>query len=279
MQYNDVFRKVIVDKFKCDIKKTYQPDHKYINQLIASLNKVEANSYNQSHVGFISEYKYLESVGSLNSIEAFVNGCLYQLLWINTILESGKFASTEEELEEEFDYLTPSMLGNPWTLHKVTKNGVCFRGDEPFQESRVIFNSDNIIEIALELSTVVEKNEQVKSVATSGSKASESSLFKSKDLEIKCLNVLKEIEHPVLDVAGRFIDKFGMKGAIVIWYDYCKKLGFISNDIINRRGIVAKAVMNIIPGLSIEGSTFEKPPIAKKYKDDIEHKLAQISLK
>ena len=95
-------------------------------------------------------------------------------------------------------------------------------------------------------------------------------------MEIKCLNVLKEIEHPVLDVDGRFIDKFGMKGAIVIWYDYCKKQGFISNDIINRRGIVAKAVMNIIPGLSIEGSTFEKPPVALKYKDDIEQKLEQF---
>jgi hypothetical protein len=102
-------------------------------------------------------------------------------------------------------------------------------------------------------------------------------LFKSKELEIKCLNVLKEIKHPVLDIDGRFI---GSKGAIVIWYDKCKFLGFILTDFSNKGRVeVAKGVMNLIPDLSIEGSTFSKFYKAKKYRDEIEQKLEQISPK
>ena len=281
MLYNDSFRKIIIEKFKVDIKKSYLPDQTYINRLIASLSKVGTSSYSQYHVGFISEYKYLESVGILQSIQAFVDGCLNQLLWINTILESGMYASTKEELEEMFDYVTPIMLGNPWILDKVTKKGVFFRGDEVFQDSRVIINSENIQEIAIALYTVLEENnkEPVKSAVPSGSKASESSLFKSKDLEIKCLNVLKEIKHPILDVEGNFLNVTGMKGAIVLWYDKCDSLGFISKEIPINRDELAKKIEYLIPNLSIDGSSFDKVLKAKKYVNDIEQKLMLISKK
>jgi len=198
MQQKDSFRDVVKGKFKVDIREYYLPDQTYINRLIASLDKVEANSYSQSQTGFISEYKYLERVGALQSIEGFIDGCLNQLLWINTILESDKLAKTEEELEEEFSYKTPIMLGNPWTLDKVTKKGVFFRGAKPFQDSQVIINSENIIEITIALSTVVQlygehiatnKNEQDKSVVISDPKANDSLLFISIELETKCLNV------------------------------------------------------------------------------------------
>ena len=288
MLYNDSFRKIIIEKFKVDIKKSYLPDQTYINRLIASLSKVGTSSYSQYHVGFISEYEYLESVGALPSIKAFVDGCLYQLIWINTILESGKYVRTVEDLEEEFEYETPTMLGDPWTLDKVTKKGVFFRGDEPVQDSRIIINSDNIVEIALALYNVehqysdyiaANKYKQAKSVATSGSKASESSLFKSKDLEIKCLNVLKEIKHPILDVEGNFLNVTGMKGAIVLWYDKCDSLGFISKEIPINRDELAKKIEYLIPNLSIDGSSFDKVLKAKKYVNDIEQKLMLISKK
>ncbi|GGK37883.1 MULTISPECIES: hypothetical protein [Flavobacteriaceae] len=276
------FREAVKDKFKYNIKNNYLPDQTYINRLIASLDKVEANSYNQSHIGFISEYKYCEKIDTLLSIKSFVNGCLNQLLWINTILESDTFVTNKEGLNERFDYETPITPGNPWTLDKVTKKGVYFRGDEMYKDSRVIINSENIIEIALALSKVEhiydEKSKPVKSVIVSSSKAKESSLFKSLELQNKCLNVLKEIKYPLLDVNGRFLND-GLKGAIVIWYDKCKRLGFISNEIKKTREVIAKEVMNIIPNLSIDGSNFSKYPAAIKYKEEIEQKLSQLSQK
>jgi hypothetical protein len=285
MHSKSTFREIVKEKFHCDIKNFYLPDQTYINRLIASLNKVEVNSYNQFHDGFLSEYRYLKSGGILQSIQAFVDGYLNQLLWINTILESGEFAKNVDELEEKFDYKTPVMLGSPWTLYKVSKKGVFFRGEEPFQDSLVRINSENIIEIALALSTVTklysehiatEKSKPGKSVVVSSSKTKGSSLFKSLDLQNKCLNVLKEIKYPLLDVNGRFL-KDGLKGAIVIWYDKCNHLGFISNEIKRPRDVIAKEVMKIIPNLSIEGSLFDRTAVAKKYKDEIMQKLAKIS--
>ncbi len=283
---NVKFREVVKDKFKYDIKNNYLPDQTYINRLIASLDKVEANSYNQSHIGFIFEYKYCERIDTLLSIKAFVNGCLNQLLWINTILESDTFVTNKEGLNERFDYETPIIPGNPWTLDKVTIKGVYFRGDEMYKDSRVIINSENIIEITIALSSVTqlygeniaaEKSKEAKSVVMSSSKAKESSLFKSLDLQNKYLNVLKEIKYPLLDVNGRFLID-GSKGAIVIWYDKCNYLGFISNEIKKTRDVIAKEVMNIIPNLSIDGSLFDKTAKAKKYKDEIEQKLEQIKI-
>jgi len=207
----------------------------------------------------------------LQSIKKFIVGCLNQLLWVNSILESGKCAVTIEDLEEEFDYKTPTMLGDSWTLDKVTKKGVFFRGDEPFLDSRVIINSENIIVIALALSTVLEKYNK-------HTAANDSSLFISKELENNCLNVLKELEQPVLDIDGKFLNEHGMKGAVVIWYDKCKFLGFTSKATRNRDEI-AIVIMELIPNLKIEGSLFDKSGKAKKYKNEIELKLSQISRK
>jgi hypothetical protein len=284
MQHEDNFINLVKENFKIEARENYLPDQTYINRLIASLDKVEANNYSQSQTSFISEYKYLEGIGVSHSIKEFVNGCLNQLLWINSILESGKYAGTIEDLEEEFDYITPTML-DLWTLVKVTKKGVFFRGAEPFQDSHVTINSENIIEITIALSTVAQqcgehiaakKNEQDKSVVISDAKVNDSSLFISKELETKCLNVLKEITNPVLDINGQFMDEFGMKGAIVIWYDKCKLLGFTLKTFKNRVK-VAEEVMKIIPGLSIDGSTFDVSSKSIKYKKDMEEKLSQLS--
>ena len=191
---------LVKEKFEIDARKNYLPDQTYINRLIASLDRVEANSYNQSHDGFISEYKYLKGVGVLQSIKEFVTGCLNQLLWIYSILKSGKFDITEEELEDEFSYETPIMLGNSWTLKKVTNKGVFFYGAEPFQESRVIINSENIIEIAMALFIVAaqynepiapKKSEEVKSVIISGPII----MTEEEKLKNYCMDLLKKKLH------------------------------------------------------------------------------------
>jgi hypothetical protein len=287
MQYNEEFRQVVKERFKFGIKTNYLPDQKYINRLIASLDRVEANSYDLSETAFIFEFNDLKENDITQSIRIFVDDCLNQLCWINSIIESGKFAHTEEELDQEFDYKTPTISGNPWTLDKVTRKGVYFRGDEPYQDSRVIINSENIVEIAKSLSQVVELNRDfinfkknnptIKSVITAPT-TNDSSLFISKDREIDCLNVLKEIKHPILDVDGNFMGDSGMKSAIVAWYYICSRLNLINKNSDNR-DVVARKVMKIIPGLKIGGSLFHKDPVAKKYKDDIEQKLKQLARK
>lgn len=275
MEHNIIFRNVVKGKFGIEIKDNYVPDQTYINRLIASLNKVEANSYDHSYVGFISEYKYLKSVGIFISIKDFVDGSLNQLLWINTILESGNIAISEEKLEEEFDYETPVMLGNPWILDKVTKKGMFFRGDEPFQDSRVVINSNNIVDIILALSKVSEIYEQGKNDVVLDSTVNDSSLFKGKKLETDCINVLKEIKHPIFDKEGNFYNKPGMKSAIAVWFHKCKSLGFISNDFLNTRDKIAEEIEKLLH-VKIESSLFGKDLKAKKYKEDIEQKLEQI---
>lgn len=288
MHSKATFREIVKEKFHCDIKNFYLPDQTYINRLITSFNRAEPKCYGQCHPCFISEYRYLKSVGILQSIQAFIDGCLNQLLWINTILESGMYASTEEELEEMFDYVTPIMLGNPWILDKVTKKGVFFRGDESFQDSRVIINSDNIIDITIALSRVeqhynellaAKKSKPDKSVVMSSSIAKESSLFKSIELQNECLNVLKEITHPILDPRGHFLGSQGMIAAITLWYEKCKVLGFISNDTKNTNEAVAKEIMKIIPDLIFVPNNFSQHTVANKYKAEIEQKLELLSPK
>lgn len=276
MHYNQKFRDVVKDKFEVDIKNRYFSDQKYINHLITSLDCAEANSYINSKGAFKSEHGYNNSNTSKKSLRNFVNGCLNQLLWINSILESGKIAVTAEELNEMFDYLTPTFDGTPWTLEKVTKKGVYFRGNELSKDSRVIINPENIVDITLALLAVLNEAKELSDVRAVNSKLKDSKLFISKELQGKCLAVLKEIEHPILTVDGSFLNKSGMKGAIVIWYDKCRVLGFISKEISTTRSSIAKEVMNIIPGLSIENSNFSKLNVAKKYKKEIEQKLVQI---
>ena len=100
MQYNEEFRQVVKERFKFGIKTNYLPDQKYINRLIASLDRVEANSYDLSETAFIFEFNDLKENDITQSIRIFVDGCLNQLCWINSIIESGKFAHTEEELDQ-----------------------------------------------------------------------------------------------------------------------------------------------------------------------------------
>ncbi len=286
MQYNEEFRQVVKERFKFGIKTNYLPDQKYINRLIASLDRVEANSYYLSATDFISEFNYLKENDIMQSIRIFVDGCLNQLCWINSIIESGKFAHTKEELDQEFDYKTPTIIGNPWILDKVTDRGAYFLGDESHQNSRIIINSENIVDIAISLSEVVQLNREIinykknnptiKSVITAPI-TNDSSLFISKDIEIECLNVLKEIKHPILDVEGNFLNVTGMGGAIVLWYDECCSLGFIPKNDPYNRDEVAKMIMNLIPNLKIEGSSFSKQYVAKKYIGEIKQKLKLVS--
>ena len=197
MRRKDTFINLVKEKFEIDARKVCLPDQSYINRLIASLDRVEANSYNNSQIGFISEYKYLKGVDVSLSISDFVEGCLNQLLWINSILESNKYADTIEDLDKYFDYNTPSMLGDSWTLDKVSKKGVFFRGAEPFQDSRVIINSENILEITIALYEflqhngeviVPKKNVEVKSVVISGP----IKLTEEEKIKNYCMKLLKE---------------------------------------------------------------------------------------
>lgn len=283
MHKNIEFREFVKDRFKQKIKDSYFPDQKYINILCNSLDKVEANSFSDSFEAFLSVYKSLKDI----SIKVFVDGCLNQLLWINTILESQDEALTEEDLEEKFDYKTPTMESNYWILIKVTKKGVYFQPDFPLADSRIVINNSSLLELVTVLHRVVQHNFSPTSAKDKEMSIDEkksnlfkedntSTLFLNEQLENDCLKVLKEIKHSVLDVNGWFLDEHGMKGAIANWYNFCKVEGFISKTVDTRRDNIAKEIMKIIPNLSIDGSTLEKEGKAKKYKLPIESKIKEL---
>ena len=82
-------------------------------------------------------------------------------------------------------------------LDKVSKKGVFFRGAEPFQDSRVIINSENILEITIALYEflqhngeviVPKKNVEVKSVVISGP----IKLTEEEKIKNYCMKLLKE---------------------------------------------------------------------------------------
>lgn len=287
MVYNKEFRDFVSEKFNVIFKTYYLPDQSYITRLLYSLNGSESNSYDECQKLIIKEFKYLKKNGVIDySIKKYVISCLNQLLWINSLLEQGEIANTEEEIEEMFDYIPPKIEGNDWVVSKVNNRGVYFYRLDGFNDTRIIINSENIKDIATSLSQVEQTylntlkdnhKQPAKKNTRSNSRSKESSLFKSYELQEKCLNVLKEIEYPILDVNGAFLGVAGMKGAIVVWFDKCKVLGFIKKEKkFESRNLIAKEVMAIIPNLEIEGSSFSKNYSAKKYKIEICKNLEQI---
>lgn len=194
------FKNLVKEKFDLDADNHYFPDQTFINRLVSSLDKVEANNYNQSRSGFISEFNFLTGEGVVQSINEFVDGCLHQLLWIYSILQSGRFAENEEDLEAMFDYITPTLAGDSWTLYKLTKKGVFFRGAEPYQDSRVVINSINIIEISLVLSEILVDDDQPKAIKVNnidkGAIVSSPKKMSDKDkLKNYCMDLLKKKLH------------------------------------------------------------------------------------
>lgn len=194
------FKNLVKEKYDLDTDNQYFPDQTFINRLISSLDKVEANNYSHSSSGFISEFNIVKGQGTLQSINEFVDGCLHQLVWIYSILQSGRFAENEEDLEAIFDYVTPTLLGDSWILYKVTKRGVFFRGAEPYQDSRVVINSNNIIEISLALSEILVDDDQPKAIKVNdidkGAIISSPKKMSDKDkLKNYCMDLLKKKLH------------------------------------------------------------------------------------
>jgi hypothetical protein len=160
---NESFRTYIKEKLNIELKNTYVPDGTYIDHLMDSLRNIEANSYDDASEEFIKQFKtpriaHLDDntpIRKNNDItkEQFITGCLNQVIWINSLLESNKYAKTEKELADKFDYTNTSIF---WNLIKVTKNGVFFQGVEPYQKSQVIFNSENIIDVLKSLKAIKE---------------------------------------------------------------------------------------------------------------------------
>ncbi|MBU3011139.1 hypothetical protein KO506_06975 [Polaribacter vadi] len=273
MHKNEEFRKKVEEMFKMKILDLYFPHQKYLDFLISSLSLTEANSYNNAELAFITKFNSTD----VKDLSQFIHWCLNQLLWVNSILESEKYCSKSDDIEEFFDYPEPSVDGDHWILSKVIDRGLYFYHMEDITASKVIINSANITGIAESLSKAKNKSNLKKENQIILHNDDSSTLFINKDIEERCINVLKTIKHPVLDEQGAFINSHGMIAAIVFWYYKCKVLSFISKDSSTTRDNISKELMELIPNLSIESSNLSQNTKAKKYKEDIENKLNEIA--
>lgn len=101
-------------------------------------------------------------------------------------------------------------------------------------------------------------------------------LFFDKNLMIHCINVLREVEPPLLGDGNNFIGK--SKGAICIWVEEMTRQGIMKHY--SQRLIYAKLIPQVISGFSINESMFGKHHHRAKglYQTDMKALLSEIKL-
>lgn len=101
-------------------------------------------------------------------------------------------------------------------------------------------------------------------------------LFYNTDLVVPCIDILKELEPPLIDAEFNYIGK--LKGAFCVWIDEMRSQGIIKH--FSDRKIFASLIPQKIKRFSIDESMFGKPQsrAEEKYKTDIKTLLSQIKL-
>lgn len=101
-------------------------------------------------------------------------------------------------------------------------------------------------------------------------------LFHHSDLVAPCLDILKEIEPPLIDTENNYIG--GLKGAFCIWVDEMQRQGIIKYQ--SDRKVYASLIPQKINGFSIDESMFGKhhKKAEYNYRKDIETKVSAIKL-
>lgn len=98
-------------------------------------------------------------------------------------------------------------------------------------------------------------------------------LFINPDSYEKCINVLKEVDPPILSIDNVFIGK--EKGALVLWVDYLKRFNLI--DIRQNDKTYSKLISEAF-NFSISDATFRKVSVRAKqnYESDFNQLLSQV---
>jgi len=102
-------------------------------------------------------------------------------------------------------------------------------------------------------------------------------MFADNAIASGCLNVLKDVERPILNDQGEFIGRF--KGAICVWVEEMQRLNLISHY--SDRNIYAKLISKRLNPFTIDGSLFSKSNsrASDLYRLPIQVLLSQLAQK
>lgn len=102
-------------------------------------------------------------------------------------------------------------------------------------------------------------------------------LFKDSKLAQSCIDILKEVDPPILNNSGGFIGK--TKGAICVWVDELERHSFL-HHVQDKHAVYATLIPKVINGFSIDKSMFGKyHKRSEKYRIDFKTLLSQLSQK
>ena len=116
----------------------------------------------------------------------------------------------------------------------------------------------------------------VKPAIKENSPASFEDIFNNKEFIQNCIDVLKEVEPPLIDANYTFIGK--RKGAVCVWIDELQRQGFVKHY--TDRKVFSKLIPQKIKRFSIDESMFGKPHKMANddYRKDFKTLISQIKL-
>jgi hypothetical protein len=104
------------------------------------------------------------------------------------------------------------------------------------------------------------------------------SLFYNKNLVNPCINILKEIEPPLIDNDCNFLGR--VKSGILIWIDEMQRQAVIKKGYPQERKLLALLIPLKIKGFAIDESMFSKNSVRaeRQYRTDIKAMVSELKL-
>lgn len=103
-------------------------------------------------------------------------------------------------------------------------------------------------------------------------------LFYNTDLVDPCIDILKELDPPLIDTDCNYIGK--LKGVFCVWIDEMQRQGIVKSNYPEERKLFASLIQQKIKRFSIDESMFGKyqSKAENMYRTDIKTKVSKIKL-
>ena len=103
-------------------------------------------------------------------------------------------------------------------------------------------------------------------------------LFYNTDLVTPCIDILKELDPPLIDTDCNYIGK--LKGVICVWINEMQRQGIVKSNYPEERKLFALLIPQKIKRFSIDESMFGKHQNKAEYnhRTDIKAKVSKIKL-
>ncbi len=271
---------------------------------IEDYKKIILNGYlNQLTKNNLKDYFYREikkAEKEYYTIKEFIEGCQKALkeweegikynTWvekhnilkvIETIKEGKlKHCNTENEKQEKINKYKKE-------LKEINKYSFPLRithsiGISSHFHSITMYDIDNIKTALLEIQNTVGINESpqqiVKQKPEQETPKTFDELFYNTDLVKPCIDILKELDPPLIDTDYNFIGK--LKGVFCVWIDEMQRQGIVKSNYRQERKLFASLIPQKIKRFSIDESMFGKHQSKAEnlYRTDIKTKVSKIKL-